>query len=109
MEKVIYYAQLVEPYKDKYNHIIPTTKKIDVTSRPAKFTRDHYACFGKDATCKGFQVIKADYPEDFTELDYVKKHHEIIVQYGHGSAEFESVPCRLFKKTIISTEIVEEI
>lgn len=109
MEKVTYYAQLVEPYVDKYGKTISPNKKIEIKTAPCKFTREFYSCFGKDAIHEDFSVIKVNYPEDFTELDYVKKHHEIVVQYGHGSAEFESVPCKLFKKTIISQETIIEI
>lgn len=109
MERVTYYAQLVEPYVDKYNSIIPTTKKIKVIDYPNEYIRDHYAFFGKDASYEGIRVKKADYPENFTQLDYVKKYHEIIIQYGHGGAEFESVPCKLFKKVTISKETIIEI
>jgi len=98
-EKISYYAQLVTPYKNKYNHIIPTSKKIAIEYIPNKCTRSFYQSFGKERNL----------PEVFTELDYVMKHREVIIQYGHGSGEFESVPCRLFKKITVINETIKEL
>lgn len=108
-EKVKYFANLIEPYKDKYGSIIPTTKRFNVESKPNKNIKKFYSTFGKDAKHKNFQIIKANYPNSFSQLDYILKHKEIIIQYGHGSAEFESVPCRLFKEIIKTEEEIVEL
>ena len=98
-EKISYYAQLLTPYKNKYNHIIPISKKISVECRPYKHIKSLYQSFGKERNL----------PDNFTELDYIMKYHEIIISYGNGSGEFVSVPCKLFKKNIIIEEVIEEI
>lgn len=117
-EKVEYYAQLLEPYRNKYGSYIPITKKIKVESKFNEHIKSFYESFGKDASQESviyhfggysWRTKPANYPNDFTELDYVKKHKEVIIEYGHGSAEFESVPCKLFKKTTITNEIIEEL
>ena len=114
--KIRYYAQLISPYKNKYGEVIPTSKKIDVRTVPNKHITRIYECYGKEARHERvdhpyiamWNITKAQYPEDFTELDYVKKHHEIVIAYGNGSAELISLPCKLFKEiTRIKTEYEE--
>ena len=104
--KIRYYAQLVSPYKDKYGGIIPTSKKLNVRTVPNKYVTRLYEGYGKEAKHEivnhpyiaMWNITKANYPDDFTELDYVKKHHEILIAYGNGSAELISLPCKLFKE-----------
>ena len=113
--KIRYYAQLISPYKNKYGEIIPTSKKIEVRTVPNKHITRLYESYGKEAKHERvdhpyiamWNITKAQYPEDFTELDYVKKHHEVVIAYGNGSAELISLPCKLFKeitKTVIEDE-----
>jgi len=116
-KKIEYYATLVNPFKDKYGAIIPTTKKIKVKSENDIHLKNLYASYGKEARYEsydtyfyifGSKIIKADYPDSFTELDYVLRHKEILIKYGHSNAEYESVPCKIFKKiTRIEEEIIE--
>ena len=109
--KIRYYAQLISPYKNKHGGIIPTSKKIEVRTVSNKHVTRLYEGYGKEAKHERvdhpyiamWNITKANYPDDFTELDYVKKHHEIIISYGHGSAEWISLPCKLFKE-ITKTE-----
>ena len=111
--KIRYYAQLISPYKNKYGGIIPTSKKIEVRTVPNKYITRLYEVYGKESKHERiphpyifmWSIEKAKYPEDFTELDYVKKHHEILIAYGNGSAELISLPCKLFKEV---TRIVIE-
>ena len=112
--KIRYYAQLISPYKNKYGGIIPTSKKIEVRTVPNKHITRLYESYGKEAKHEriphpyifGWSIEKANYPEDFTELDYVKKHHEIVISYGNGSAEWISLPCKLIKE--ISRTVIED-
>ena len=112
--KIRYYAQLISPYKNKYGGIIPTSKKIEVRTVPNKHITRLYEVYGKDSKHEriphpyilGWSIEKAKYPEDFTELDYVKKHHEIVIAYGNGSAELISLPCKLFKE--ITRIVIED-
>ena len=109
--KTRYYAQLISPYENKYGGIIPTDKKIEVIAIPNGHKKCLFEKYGKDAKSEridntyvlAWNITKANYPDDFTELDYVKKHHEIIISYDHGSAEWISLPCKLFKE-ITKTE-----
>lgn len=116
-ENIEYYATLVEPFKDKYGIVTPITREFRVSNKKSESIRSFYSQYGKEAKWHrlksngpfiGYSIDKADYPKDFTELDYVLKHKEIIVQYGNSSAEFKSVPCKLFKRiTRTEEEIVE--
>ena len=115
--KTRYYAQLISPYKNKYGGIIPTSKKIEVRTVPNKHITRLYEVYGKESKHERvdhsyiamWDITKADYPEDFTELDYVKKHHEILIAYGNGSAELISLPCKLFKEITKTETEYEEI
>ena len=115
--KTRYYAQLISPYKDKYGEIIPTSKKIEVRTVPNKHITRLYESYGKESKHERiphphilrWSIEKVNYPEDFTELDYVKKHHEILIAYGNGSAELISLPCKLFKEVTKTETEYEEI
>jgi len=112
--KIRYYAQLISPYKNKYGEIIPTSKKIEIRTVPNKHITRLYESYGKESKHERvdhpyiamWNITKAQYPEDFTELDYVKKHHEIVIAYGNGSAELISLPCKLFKE--ITRIVIED-
>ena len=93
MENVKYYVNLITPYKDKYGRIISTKNKISVLTVHFK----EYIYFGK---CDEEFLNK--FTHEFIELDYVKNYHKVLIQYGHGSGEFELVPCKLFKEVTIS-------
>ena len=117
-EKIEYYATLVKPFKDKYGIVTPITREFRVSNKKSESIRSFYSQYGKEArwdclktngVFMGYTIERANYPEDFTELDYVLKHKEIIVQYGNGGAEFKSVPCKLFKRIIRTEEEIVEL
>lgn len=117
-EKIEYYATLVKPFKDKYGIVTPITREFRVSNEKSESIRSFYSQYGKEArwdclktngVFMGYTIERANYPKDFTELDYVLKHKEIIVQYGNSSAEFKSVPCKLFKRIIRTEEEIVEL
>lgn len=98
MHNTKYFVKLLKPYVNKYGNTTSVNKKIYI-----KHILNN--CLTK--LYKNFTDIKT--PDDFTELDFVKKHKKVLFQYGHGSGEYELVPCKLFKETIFTIKHINEI